>query len=104
MSFNGLGGTLPTGLTTVSGAVFKGNCYAGYPPLRGCDGYFLGSVGDSCTTTCTAAGKTCSPNIVTNDSPYLMQDILAGRGAAACDVTAGASKYVCGLTTIFLVV
>ena len=92
VSFNGLGGTLPTALTTVSGGLFAGNCYDGFPPLRGCDGYFLGSVGGTCTATCTAAHKTCAATIVTNDSPYILQNILEGRGAAPCDT--GSAEYV----------
>ena len=94
VSYNQLAGTLPTALTAVTGSNFVGNCFPGYPPIRRCDGYYIGATGDSCTTTCANAGSgmTCSANIVTNNAPFLFDSLLA-PGGVTCAHPSG-SKYV----------
>ena len=77
VSYNGFGGTLPTAVAAIRGGNFVGNCFPGYPPLQGCDGYYIGAQGANCTFACASLGMTCSPYIQTGNSPYLLQSLMA---------------------------
>ena len=94
VSYNGLGGTLPTAVSGITGANFSGNCFPGYPPIKRCDGYYIGAAGASCSDTCTSAGAHCDPNIQTDDSPTLMLSLLGGE-SLTCTTPTGAEYVVC---------
>ena len=98
LSFNGLGGTLPTAVSGITGANFSGNCFPGYPPIKRCDGYYIGAVGATCTATCASAGARCDSNIDTGDSPNLMLSLLGGEGVSC--TTPSATQYVVTLLTV----
>ena len=92
VSYNGLGGTLPTAIAAIPGSNFAGNCFPGHPPYESCDGYFMGAANQDCTHVCSGVSMSCSPLIDTTNSANLMQSLLAPQGVTC--TTAPGTGYV----------
>jgi len=82
---NGASGSSPP---ACSGYSYGGRCY------------YLGALGDSCTTTCTNAGKTCDLTAIRkmNNLSANCSAILTGLGKSPGTPSGGNYTYGCGIT------